>query len=364
MQAKKNGAKKLHNDLRHAGQKLSVSVMAVLVSFGISMGIIALLSINPWNAFQYMFIGALGGKNALAETMVKMTPLLFTGMSYALANRCALTNLGMEGQLYIGALCTTAVAVYVPGLPGFLHIPLALLAGFCGGGLWGWIAGVLKVKRGANEIITTVMMNTIAIFLIDYMVCGPMNEPTHQKSQTSAILESAVLPKIMGGTRLHLGFIIALILIVLFWVFLWRSKKGFEVRVAGQNMSAARYTGVNINRNIMLVMFLSGGLGDLAGACEILGVQKMMLPVISPGYGFDGIAVALIGMTSPLGIVAGAFLFGILRAGGNAMQMVARVPNSIISVISGLVIVMVVASNIIMEKWNDARLKNQKQETM
>ncbi len=338
-------------------EKVLISILAVVLSFAASMVIIAFMGMNPVEAFKCMFVGALGSPQALSETMVKMTPLLFTGMSYALAARCGLTNLGMEGQLYVGALCTTATAVYVTGLPAFLHLPLSLLAGFVGGGAWGFLAGWLRVRFGASEIITTVMLNTVALNICDYMVCNPMNEATHQKSQTEMIQNTAVLPRLFDGMRLHAGFLLAIAFVFLFWLFLWKSKKGFEVRISGQNQNAARYSGININRNIKLVMFLAGGLGGLAGACEILGVQKMMLPVISPGYGFDGIAVALIGMTTPPGIVAGAFLFGVLRAGGNMMQMIARVPNSIISIISGLVIITVVASSIVLEKLNDNRLK-------
>lgn len=356
-------ALKSGNDSGSAGRKTLIAAGAVVVSFGVSMLIIAALNINPFEAMKSMISGALGSKSALAETTVKMTPLLFTAMSYALASRCGLINLGMEGQLYMGALASTAIGVYLTGLPAAVHIPMALLAGFIGGGLWGLLAGWLKVRFKADEVITTVLLNTIAINFIDYMVCNPMNEPTHTKSQTAAIQESAVLPKLISGTRMHLGFLIALLFVLLFWLFLWKSKKGYEMRVTGLNMGAARYSGINIGRNMLLVMLLSGGLSGLAGCCEILGVQKMMLSNISPGYGFDGMAVALIGMTTPGGILAGAVLFGILRAGGNRMQMVCKVPNAIVSVISGLIIIAVVASSILLDKWDERRLKNQKQES-
>jgi simple sugar transport system permease protein len=340
-----------------------VSVSAIVIALLLGMGLIALMDIDPLKAFSALMEGAFGSANALAETMVKMTPLLFTGMSYALANRCGLTNLGMEGQLYIGGMCATAVGIYVTGLPPAIHLPLCLIAGFAGGGIWCLIAGVLKVKFSASEIITTVMLNTIAINLIEFMVNGPMIEPPGTNCQTAPVLDSAKLGTLIENTRSHWGFVVGLLFVFLFWIFLWKSKKGYEVRVSGLNMQAASYSGIDTNRNILLVMFLAGGLSGLAGASEILGVQTRMIPSFSPGYGFDGIAVALIGMNSPLGVIIGALLFGAFRAGGNRMQMRAQVPNSIIRVMQAFVIIAVVASQMLLEMWDERRLKNLKQES-
>ena len=339
---------KMRNNLRAGGRQALISLMAGVVALAISMVIIAMMDINPFLAMQNLLKGALGSKNALAETLVKMTPLLFTGMSYALASRCGLTNIGMEGQLYMGALFSAVVAVFVP-LPTVLHIPAALLAGFVGGGLWGGLVGVLKVRFGASELITTVMLNTIAINLVIYMVNGPITEPPGLDAQTAPILPTAVLPNILPGTRAHLGIVFALAFVVLFYIFLWKSKKGYEVRVSGQNQQAALYSGINTNRNVLLIMLLAGGLAGLAGSGEVLGIQGRLFAKVSPGYGFDGIAVALIGANTPIGILLGAFLFGILRAGGNMMQMTTGVPVAIISIIQAIVIIMVVACNIFNE---------------
>lgn len=343
-------------------KQMLVSVSAIIVSLLLGMGLIALMGINPLTAFSALLQGAFGSVNAFSETMVKMTPLLFTGMSYGLANRCGLTNLGMEGQLYMGALASTAVGIYATGLPPAIHVPLCLMAGFLGGGLWCLLAGWLKVRFGASEIITTVMLNTIAINFIEFMVNGPMIEPPGINCQTSPVQASAQLGKLIPDTRVHWGFVIALAFIALFWLFLWRSKKGYEVRVSGFNMQAAAYSGINTNHNILLITFLAGGLAGLAGCCEILGIQIRMIPSISPGYGFDGIAVSLIGMNTPVGTIVGALLFGAFRAGGNRMQMKAKVPNAIVAVMQAFVIIAVVASQMLLEKWNEKQLKNQKQE--
>ncbi len=353
--------KTVRTNLRSVMQ-VPVSLGAVLLSLGVGVALIAGMGIDPFAAMAALWEGSFSNVKAMAETTVKMTPLLFTGMSYALAFRCGLTNLGMEGQLYMGAVCGTAVGIYVAGLPAALHIPLCILAGFLGGGLWGLLAGWLKVRFGASEIITTVMLNTIAIKFTEFMVNGPMIEPSRSNSQTSPVLESAQLQTLIPNTRAHIGFLIALFFLVLFFLFLWRSKKGYEVRVSGLNMQAAQYSGIETGKNILLVMFLAGGLAGLAGCIEILGVQIRMVPSISPGYGFDGIAVALIGNNTPLGILLGALLFGAFRAGGNRMQMRTQTPTSIINVIQACVIIAVVSSNILLDKLDERRLRNQKQE--
>ncbi len=340
-----------------------VSVSAIVIALLLGMGLIALMNISPVKAFSALIEGAFGSKNSVGETLVKMTPLLFTGMSYAIANRCGLTNLGMEGQMYIGAMFAAYAGINISGLPPVLHVFLCIVLGFIGGGIWCLIAGALKVWFGASEIIVTVMLNTVAIFLIEYMVTsGPMLEPPGTVTgQSSPVLDSARLGTLIPGTRSHWGFVIALFFIFLFWLFLWKSKKGYEVRVSGYNLQAAAYSGINTKRNILLVTFLAGGLAGLAGVCEVLGVQGRLYASFSPGYGFDGIAVALIGMNSPIGIVVGALLFGAFRSGGNRMQMRAQVPDAIVSVIQAFVIIAVVASQMVLEIWNEHRLKKLQQ---
>lgn len=358
MEKSKNGQFKV--TMNSAMRQSFVSVSAVLVAILLGMLLILLMGKNPLVAFGALVQGAFGSANSFSETLVKVTPLLFTGMSYALANRCGLTNLGMEGQMYMGAMAAAAIAIYVD-VPAFLHIPMCILAGFIGAGLWGLLAGWMKVQFGASEIITTVMLNTIAIYFIEFMVTDPirMMEPGGVSGQSSPILSSAKLGILIPNTRAHWGIVIGLCMIFLFWLFLWRSKKGYEVRVSGYNMQAAAYSGINTKRNILLVMFLAGGIAGLAGACEVMGVQGRLYAGFSPGYGFDGIAVALIGMNSPLGIIFGALLFGAFRAGGNRMQMKAYVPFSIVNVIQAIVIIAVVASQMLLEIWSEHQLKKQ-----
>ncbi len=243
----------------------------------------------------------------------------------------------------MGGLCGVLVAAYVHGLPMIVHLPLAVLAGFAGGGAWGLLAGWLKVRFGSSEIITTVMLNYIAIFFIAYMVNGPITEPPGNLPQSRPLLPTATFPVLIPNTQLHLGFAIAILMAILYYVFLRHTRKGYEARVVGMNPGAASYAGINKNRLTYLVMFLAGGLGGLAGTSEILGIQHRLFQGFSPGYGYDGIAVALLGFNSPIGVVLAALLFGALRSGGDMMQMVAKVPLAIIYVIQALVIIFVAA---------------------
>jgi simple sugar transport system permease protein len=294
-----------------------------------------------------MLQGAFGGRNAIGETLVKMTPLIFTALAFALAARCGMVNIGAEGQLYMGGFAATLAGVYLAGLPVYIHLPITILAGFAGGGLWGLLAGWLKVKFGASDVISTIMLNYIAQHFISLMASGPMIEPPGKEPKSLPILASAALPRIFPGTRLHLGFMLALFCVFAFWFFLWKTTAGFEIRVVGLNPEAASYAGMKPSRSVLLGMFIAGGFGGLAGASEILGVLDRMLPNFSPGYGFDGIAVALLGQNTPAGILLAGFLFGIIRSGANLMQMMSKVPVSIVYIIQALVILFAVGSNII-----------------
>jgi simple sugar transport system permease protein len=320
------------------------SVLLALIAGGI---IIAVFGFNPFDAGVNLLMGAFGTPNAIGESLVKTIPLIFTGLGYALAARCGMVNIGAEGQLYMGGFLSTLAGAYITGLPAFIHLSLAVLAGFIAGGLWGLLAGWLKVKFGANEVITTIMLNYIAQYWVSFLVSGPMKEPPGAFPQSPPIAATAVLPRIISGTRLHLGIFLALGCVYIFYFFLWKTTTGYETRVVGINPEAAFYAGMRPSKNILLGMFLAGGFAGLAGTCEILGIQLRMIANFSPGYGFDGIAVALLGQNTPIGIVLAALLFGVIRAGANLMQMNSRVPVPVVSIIQGLVILFVIASGVV-----------------
>ena len=280
----------------------------------------------------------------LSETIVSTVPLIFTGLSVALAFRVGLFNIGAEGQLYLGALFAVIAGFSFTGLPWFIHAPLAVGAGFLGGALWGLVPGILKARTGAHEVIVTIMMNFIAYRTIDFALRTSFVQREGRSDPISKIVEpSAVLAPIIEGLRAHWGIAIAIGATIVVWWLLFRSVKGFEFRAVGLNPRAARYAGMSIGWSTALSMMLAGGLAGLAGAAVLLGGAQTLTPGFSPGYGFDGITVALVGATRPAGVVAAAFLFGALRAGATPMQAATGTPIDIVVVIQALVIVFIAA---------------------
>ena len=286
--------------------------------------------------------------NPIFESLVSSTPFIFAGLAVALGFRAGLFNIGVEGQLFIGAIFAAYVGYSVTGLPAIIHIPLALLAGAVGGGLWGFIPGWLKARTGGHEVINTIMMNFIAFRLSDWLLSGPMKRPDSFNPVSPTIQSTAVLPRLFESPiRFHIGFFIALFVAWLVYLFLFRTKWGFYLRTVGANPHAARYAGMNVLKGIIIAMALSGGLAGLAGANEVLGVNYNLAMAFSSGYGFDSIALALLGKSHPLGVVLAALLFGTLRNGAVRMQLSASIPIDIISVFQALILAFIAAPAII-----------------
>lgn len=317
----------------------------IAISMALAMGgmIIYALGFDAVAAYSGLLSGSLGSVNAISETLIKAIPLVFTALSYAVAKRCGLINLGAEGQLYIGALGATLVGTHFEGLPMPIHIGLTLAAGFLGGAFYGFIVGAIKIRFGASELITTIMLNYIAINIISFCVTGPMKDMENSSyPQSVQILQSAQLPRILTGTRLHAGLFIALLGLLFYYFFLWHTTRGYEMRVVGLNPTAGQYAGMNLKKNSLLSMFLAGGLAGLGGCIEMIAVQLRLMQNFSANYGFDGIAVALLGGNTPIGIGISSVLFGILKSGANKMQMLTNVPTAVIYMIQGMIIIFVV----------------------
>ncbi len=302
-------------------------------------------------------IGAIGSGDAEAirrainpffESLLSATPFIFAGLSVALGFRVGLFNIGAEGQLFIGATTAAFVGYSLTGLPAIVHIPLALLAGAIGGGLWGFIPGWLKAKTGGHEVINTIMLNWIAIRLTEWLLNGPMQRPDSFNPVSPTIQTSAMLPRFFGAPiRFHLGFFIALgVAYVIYWL-LFRTTWGFDLRTVGSNPNAARYAGMNTVIATVVAMSLAGALAGLAGANEVLGVNHNLAMAFSAGTGFDSIALALLGKSHPLGVVLAALLFGTLRNGATQMQLSAGIPIDIIQVLQAVVLAFIAAPAII-----------------
>lgn len=282
-----------------------------------------------------------------SESLVISTPYILAGLAVALGFRGGLFNIGAEGQIFVGGLASVYIGYAITGLPWYLHLPLAMLVGILAGAIWGAIPGLLKARTGAHEVINTIMMNYIAFRLTDYLLQGPMARPDGLPI-TLEIIPSAYLPALFPRPmRLHVGFFLALAIAALVYWFLWKTTIGLEIRMVGANPRGARYAGIRITTNIVLTMALSGALAGLAGASQVLGVNHRMVRAFSTGYGFDSIALALLGNSHPVGVVLASLLFGFLRGGAARMQSIAGVPVEIIRIIQAMVIIFVAAPEII-----------------
>lgn len=285
-----------------------------------------------------------------AENFVTATPYIFAGLAVALGFRCGLFNIGAEGQIYLGAAAAAFVGYSLEGLPWIIHAPLTFLAGAFAGAVWAGIAGFLKATRGAHEVINTMMLNYVAFNLVHYLLNGPMKRGGAAGAIPISrnIAESAYLPTLFPEPiRFHAGFIVALIVAALVWWFLFKTTLGFEIRTVGANPQAARCAGISISRNFVLAMALSGALAAMAGAGEVMGVNHNLAEGFSPGYGFDSIALAMLGGGHPLGVVLAALLFGTLRNGATKMQSLAAIPIDIVAIVQAFVIMFVAAPAII-----------------
>ncbi len=286
--------------------------------------------------------------NPFLESLVASTPYIFAGLAVALGFRAGVFNIGAEGQIFIGAAAAAYVGYAVTGLPAILHIPLSLLAGALGGAAWGFIPGWLKAKTGGHEVINTIMMNYIAFRLSDWLLSGPLKRPDSFNPVSPTIQPSAMLPRFFAEPiRFHLGFFIALGFAWLVYWFLFKTTWGFNLRTVGANPRAARYAGISVVFNIILAMTLSGALAGLAGANEVLGVNHNLAMAFSSGYGFDSIALALLGNSHPVGVVLASLLFGTLRNGATRMQVVSSIPIDIISILQAVILAFIAAPAII-----------------
>ena len=307
-------------------------------------------------AYRALLQGAFGGWASISETLLAATPLILAGLSVAVGFQAGLFNIGAEGQMTIGGLTAVIVGFSFEGLPLLLHLPLAVLAGFLGGALWGFIPGVLRAKTGAHEVIVTIMLNFIAYRTLDYMLKLPFIQKEGRFDPVSKdVLDSATYPPILQWLpvenaerfRLHLGFIFALFVAWLIYWLLYRSTIGFEFRAVGANPHAAKYGGIAVATSIILVMSLAGGLSGMAGGNEVLGVLGRATPGFTALIGFDAIALALLGRSHPGGVVLAAILFGALRAGGRTMQAQSDVGIDLIVVIQALIIVFIAAPELV-----------------
>ena len=324
---------------------LVVGAIVILLSSLVTGSIDWLL---PLQAYADLLQGAFGSLRGILFTIASATPLVLAGMAVGLGFKAGLFNIGAQGQFLMGALGSAAVGAWVAGAPGFVAIPVAMLAGAVLGAAWGFIPGALKAWTGAHEVVTTIMLNFIAGAVIGYLITGPLEAPGFGFSRTGP-LGNAALPVIPGST-IHLGVPLAFILVPAVWWLLWKSTLGFEIRTVGANPDAARYAGMKPAFLIILTMSMCGLLAGLAGAGQILGISGFMTASYGTSIGFDAISVALLGRANPFGIAAAALLFGAMRAGSGLMQINAGIPVEIIDVIQATILLFL-ACDVVIRRW-------------
>ena len=329
--------------MKQAWHALRLPLGAIGLALLIGAILLALSGANPVGAYGALLQGAFGGVDEFGRTLEKSTPLIFSGLAVAFAFKAGLFNIGGQGQLLIGALVAGVIGFAVDGLPPILHLPLAFIGGALAGGLYGMIPGALKAYTGAHEVITTIMLNYIAINFTEYLADGPLKD-AGVIARTPQILKSAELPDI---ALIPIGFLVAIVVAALTWWLLQRTTIGYEIRTVGQNPQAAQYAGMKVAKTILLTMFLSGLLAGMGGSVETLGVIGRFQPGFNSGLGFDGITIALLSRTNPFGVIAAALLVGALRAGSSQMQFSAGVSAEIIDVILALMLFFVSADIIV-----------------
>jgi ABC-type uncharacterized transport system permease subunit len=318
-----------------------IPVAAGALAFVVGAGLIALANVSPLRAYADLLGGAFGSRNSIAETLVKTTPLLLAGLGMAIAYRGRIMNIGAEGQILLGAVGATYVGLYMGQLSPIAGIPLALLAGFVLGALWAGIAALTKLRFGASELITTLMLNYIAIGLVGYLIAGPWKDPASPNPFTALITPGVRLPVLLAGTRLHAGILVALLATLASWFVLRHTVYGYQLGVVGASPRTAEYSGIRTGRLLLGTMLLSGGLAGLAGACELAGLHYRLLGGLSAGYGYTAIAIALLGRGKPIGVLIAAFLFAALTVGGDGMQQNSRVPVQVVLIIQGLLLLFI-----------------------
>lgn len=320
-----------------------VSVLLALIACAV---FIAANGMNPLTVYNKMFTGAFGSSYGITETLVKAIPLLLCGLGIAVAYRISVWNIGAEGQFIVGAMAATAVTIYLPDMPGIITIPIMIVASIAAGGVWGLLTAVPKTHFQVNELISSLMLNYVALLALDYVVFGPWKDPKGFNFPGSPMFTDAQSLPVLGSTRLHIGLLFGLAAVIIYFLMVRYTRWGYELRLIGANPNAAKYSGIHINKHILIVMLISGGLAGLAGMAEVSGVTHKLMQGVSPGYGYTAIIVAWLAKLNPLGLIVSSVLFGGLIVGGYSVQTIG-LPSSISDMLQGAILFFLIAGDMI-----------------
>lgn len=326
------------------GQAFVLAAIAVVLALSITALLILIAGRNPVTAYWALARGALGSPDRIAFALNKSTPYLLAGVGVALCFRARVINIGGEGQIAVGGLAASWVALNVAGMPAALLIPVALAAGALGGALWAALAALISLKRGVHEVLSTLLLNFVGVLVVSEALHGALGEPGAGFPQSPLFVEAAWLPKPIPGTDLHIGILVGVVAVVACHVLLWRTPFGFRLRLLGSSRRAARYAGVSLQRTVLHVMLVAGALAGIAGGIEVLGVHYRLIEGFSQGFGFNAVAIALLAAINPLAVLPAGLFFGFVEAGALAMQREVGVPSSLVFVIQGLTMVFVLCA--------------------
>lgn len=331
-------------DATRQGSPWWMTIVSVVLALAVCAIFIGANGMNPLTVYQKMLMGAFGTSFGITETLVKAIPLLLCGLGVAIAYRISVWNIGAEGQFAAGAIAATAVTIYFPDQPAYISIPLMIVFALAGGGLWGLLTAIPRVYFQVNELISSLMLNYVALLLLDYVVFGPWKDPKGMNFPGTPMFTDAQMLPVLGNTRLHLGLVFGLAAVLLYALLIRYTRWGYELRLIGANPEAAKNAGIRISRHILLVMLISGGLAGLAGMSEVSGVAHRLMYGISPGYGYTAIIVAWLAKLNPAGLVVSSFLFGGLIVGGYSVQTIG-LPSSISSMLQGAILFFLIAGD-------------------
>ncbi|MDL2310957.1 ABC transporter permease [Peptostreptococcaceae bacterium OttesenSCG-928-C18] len=329
-------------------KNITYLISMIITILVIVSSLILIVGGNFGTAISGFLRGIIGNKYQIGEIFVKATPLMLVGLGCAVGNKTGFINLGSEGQLYIGAMLGSYIALTFSDMPKPVLIPFMILVGFVFGGLWALIPGFLKAKFKLSEVIICIMLNYIAINIVAIAVRTFLKDPSYNFPVSANFSDSATLSVLLPQTRLHTGIIIGLVASVIIYLFIWKTPKGFEMRSCGFNQRASFCSGIKVNRNVILSSLISGGLAGIAGVIEVAGVQHRLVEGLSPNYGYTAIIVALLGRNHPTGVVVAAIAIAMLDVGASSMQRIAGVPSSISSIILGLIVLLLIAKQFVM----------------
>jgi len=327
-----------------SSRPLAMAVLATALAFALCAALIAGAGKNPLVAYAALVRGALGSADRIAVALNKATPYLLTGVGVALCFRARVINIGGEGQIALGGLAATWVALRFPAAPAVVLPALALGAGALAGAAWAGLAAAIRLQRGVHEVLVTLLMNFVGVLLVSEALQGELGEPGAGFPQSPLFAKSAWLPRLIPTTDLHAGILLAVVAVALCHVALWRTPFGFRVRVLGASAPAAAYVGISPARTVLTVMLIAGGLAGVAGAVEVLGVHYRLIEGFASGFGFNAVAIALLAALNPMAVLPAGLFFGFLETGALAMQRAVGVPSPLVAVIQGLTMVFVLSA--------------------